>query len=136
MSEIKTELFKVVIAKEVAVDGINGWLDYKSIDPSIRTDHKQAVDKLVSAVMYGNLTIGDGGKLTHVLKFPIGEDGAIKSFDYKGRLTVDEVEACLGAGGSTKIYGAALTGKASGFFGKLDTSDLAILNAVVVFFIN
>lgn len=124
---------KELISKEVATEQVNEWLDGKRVDPLTRTEKVQAVNKLVSAVMYGQLVIHTDGSLTHKLIYPVGDK---TEFNYKGRLTVDEIEACMGVSttSASKLYGAALTGENSGYIGKMDTADAGILNAVVVFF--
>lgn len=128
------------IVREVAEPEVNKWLDLKKIPTTTRKAHQKNFDNIVNAVMHDAISFDEKGVITHKLNFPIEDkDGnpVCSEFKYKLRLTVDEIQACLSAGGDTQIYGAALTSAnpiPAAYFGKLDTTDLSILSSIVVFF--
>lgn len=125
---------------ETAKADVNRWLDLKKIPNAQRSKNQKSFDHLVMAVMHDGISIDKDGVITHKLNYPIENKEGVSvcdSFKYKVRLTADEIQACIEAGGDNKIYGAALTSNnavPSDYFGKIDTTDLNILTSIVVFF--
>jgi hypothetical protein len=129
------------IVREVAEAEVTRWLDFKKIGAKKREDHKDSIDKLIEAVEDGLLTLTDNYEFIQILKFPIGEEGAVTELKYKPRINVEAVQlqmqgikvtdatALIGA------YLAALTNTPKAILKKLDTEDNGIANAIAVFFL-
>ncbi len=134
------------VSVQVAGEEVNKWLDFKRVKPSQRAVYARKISTLIEAVMYGNLVIKPDFSLVHNLNFPLEILNADKSvastidtLEYKARLTAKDISECMNGNidnemDNTIAYGAALSGEATGLMAKLDTSDIAILSSVGVFF--
>jgi hypothetical protein len=133
-----------VVAASVAAEDVKKWLDHKRVKPIKREIQIYYINQLVQAVMYGDLVLNEDFTFTHKLNVPVvnGKDGSsiFDKLTYASRLTVQDVSNVL-EGMNTRneisnsiAYGAALTGKATGLIGRLDTSDLEVMTAVGIFF--
>lgn len=138
----ENNLFPVLVAPEVAVQEVNRWLDYKRVKPTKRMVNAEYIQELVQGICYGDVTINANNHIIHKLNFPIlDKTGGIlfDKLEYVPNLTAQKVNECVSAVGNSQIsmtiaYGAALSGKAVSIIGLLDTTDLAILASVGVFF--
>lgn len=138
----ENNLFPVLVAPELAVQEVNRWLDYKRVKPTKRMVNAEYIQELVQGICYGDVTINANNHIIHKLNFPILDKGGAILFDkleYVPNLTAQKVNECVSAAGNSQIsmtiaYGAALSGKAVAIIGLLDTTDLAILASVGVFF--
>lgn len=131
------------VSYEQAVQEINGWLDAKKIKPKKREAFSDAIENLVSAVSEGALEVCEDMVLKQTLSFPVKDSNGnvvFETLDYKPRLTLYERQECAknvkvgDADGRIMAHAVALTGKAAGLLGKLDTEDGTILQSVTVFF--
>lgn len=131
------------IKKEVAEKEVNSWLDFKKIDPLQREEQKDQVKALVSFVENGNLILNEDFTFTHILKFPLGEDGKmpVKELKYKARLKERELSSSLSnvkaddSEGRLMAHYQALTGEAKGIIAGLDKEDIKIARSIAVFFL-
>lgn len=132
------------IAKEVAIQEFNDWMDYKKVKENKREEAKTQIDELVNAIMDGVLTIDENKNIIHTLEFPIQNQSGettVSKITYKPRLNVrelnDKLKAVKGADGDGRIlaYAKALTGENTGILGNLDTEDYRITSSIVMFFL-
>lgn len=128
-----------VMLHSLAQQEINKWLDYKKLRPAQRQRYIGNIAVLVDAVEYGVLTMDPGTfKFTQLLNFPVKDNNGTLIFDilvYKPRLTMKEVQDCVTSDLSQAIaYGMALTGKAEGHLGQMDSTDAFTLSSIAVFF--
>ncbi len=132
------------VAKEVATEEVNKWLDCKKLSDSDREQHKDSIDRLVSFIMDGVLTLKDDTTFVHTLKFPIEDitgKPAMVSVEYKTRLALHTIHAHMqgvknsDAFGMIVAYISALTGKPKEMIKKMDTSDYSVGSAIAVFFL-
>jgi hypothetical protein len=130
----------MVVSKEIAIQDVNRWLDYKRVRASKREDYKQHIDSLVAAIQDGLLTVEEDHTITQHLLFEIGEGGT-KELKFKPRLTQEQLNPYISklASGSAderlRAYICALTGQAVGIISKLDTEDNTISQSIAVFFL-
>ena len=131
-----------VVVKEAAIVEVNAWLDMRRVRPSVRANLAANIEMIVEAVMYGCITIDPStGVITQTLYDPIKDVNTnavvIDKLEYKTRLTMDEIEAASKAGSDlavSKAVAAALTGKAPAIFGKIQSSDFAVMASIQIFF--
>lgn len=128
----------MVISKDQAELEINSWLDFKKISERKREAFKTNIDNMIEAIMEGNLSLNDETfVLTQTLKFPISD---IKTFDYKPRIKVKEVQDRLqnikggGIFAQSFAYISALTGQLTGIVKELETEDYTLADHISVFF--
>jgi hypothetical protein len=129
------------VAREVAINDVNRWLDYKVVSERKRESLKDSIETLVDAVEDGLLIVNDDHTIIQNLRIvPDGEE-PIKSLTYKPRLKVSEVHMQLAnvkstdADGRVCAYIAALTTKPKGIIRALDTEDYGIGQAIAIFFL-
>lgn len=131
------------ITKEQAEKEIESWLNYKKIDPLQREEQKAQIDALVSFVQNGHLILNEDFTFTHILKFPLGEDGKIpvKELKYQARLKERDLSYKLAqfksddSEGRLMAHYQALTGEAKGIIAGLDKEDIKIARSIAVFFL-
>ncbi|MFA6057282.1 MAG: hypothetical protein WC756_03720 [Taibaiella sp.] len=136
-----------VVSFDIAKKEINAWLDGKRVSDSKREKEHiaDAIETLIDAISYGDATIDpEKMTITQALRFPIlNEDSkpVLSSLTFKPRLRTNElkdrtasVKQGDGIGRICAIAGA-LTGQATAIIEKMDTEDMAIVNAVAVFFL-
>ena len=131
----------MVVAREVAAQEIEKWLDYKKINDRKREQYKDSIDALIDAVSDGVLTVDEDHNLVQSLKFPIGNEVTTSKLEYKPRLKVASVHSALqgvktaDADGRICAYIAALTSQPKGVITALDTEDYSIGQAIAIFFL-
>lgn len=131
------------ITKEAAEKEVDSWLDYKRIDPLQREDQKDQIAALVSYIQNGNLVLNEDFTFTHILKFPLGEDGKmpVRELKYQARLKERDLTHKLSAVKSDDSEGRlmahyqALTGEVKGIISSLDKEDIKIARSIAVFFL-
>jgi hypothetical protein len=129
------------VSKDVAIADVNRWMDSKKIRPSKRTEYKQHIESLVSAVEDCLISVEDDNTITQTLLFPIGEGEGVKTLTFKNRLNTEQVKPFLknidaGDGdGRLNAYICALTSSAVGIINKLDSEDKNISQSIAVFFL-
>lgn len=136
---LKNFLNMQIISKELAAEEVNSWLEYKKVGEAKREQHKDSIKLITDSIVEGYLSLNDDKSLTHVLKFPFGEDVKTTEFKYKARLSGLEVEKAqkgVKEGFAMLMaFAGALTDKGPGLLKHMDTEDIAISNAISVFFI-
>lgn len=128
------------VNRSVAIQDITRWLDEKKVRESKRTEFKQHIDGLISAVEDGLIIVNEDGTITQSLLWPIGEK-EIGELTYKMRLNYEMVKPYLkniqADNGNERLiaYACALTGESSGILNKLDSEDSVIMQSIAVFFL-
>lgn len=137
---------QVKIEKELAQQEVNEWLDYKRIKPNKREASEDAIEALVEAVQYGDLSIDEDKVMTHKLIFPLtneqGEE-TVKELKYQPRVSTGAITQKTGAVKGKALdyntiitaYVSALTDKPLALIERLDTEDRKISQAIVSFFL-
>lgn len=128
------------VTKEIAVQEVEKWLDYKRIKQSQRDSQKAQIDVLIEAVMYGDITISDSADtIEQVLAMPVkGLD--INTLTYQSRITVMDLHKATDGVKATDFdgrlvaYVSALTGKSPSHLKKMESEDFKIAQAIAVFF--
>jgi hypothetical protein len=142
MQETLSTETALVISPEQAMSEVQGWLNYKRVDPVTMQQNFMYVQELAKFVCTGVIVINKDFTITHTLKFPVMlKDGGI-AFDkliYKARVTAMELldMGQLGyetANGKLITTGSILSGKTLAEIGKLDSTDLHVIDALSVFF--
>lgn len=131
------------VAREVATEEIQSWLDAKKVSEKKREEYASQIDTMVEAVCEGNLTLDSSSKdLTQSLKFPIaGEGSTINTLKFKARVKIEAIRVQLASVKTTDPiamqlgYLAALTGTPRGILKELDTDDYSTATAILVFFL-
>lgn len=130
------------IAKDIAAQEVQGWLDFKKIKEKKQESYKDQIEVLVDAVSEGTLEINPETKnITQNLDFPIGSEMKVSKLEYKPRLTVGEIQSHMGgvkatdADGRITAYVAALTNQPKELIKKLDTEDNSIAQSIAIFFL-
>lgn len=131
-----------VIAKPVAQAEIEAWLNFKKVGNKKRTDNQGNIDTLVDAMTGGFLVLDSESKtFTHKLKFPLGEKEDVLSLTYKPRCSYRDARPYLEDVKSTDFderivgYFAALTGSHKAYYRAMDSEDMDIARAIVIFFL-
>lgn len=128
------------VNRSVAIQDITRWLDEKKVRESKRTEFKQHIDGLISAVEDGLIVVNEDGTITQSLLWPIGEK-AVDKLTYKMRLNYEMVKPYLkniqADNGNERLiaYACALTEESSGILNKLDSEDSVIMQSIAVFFL-
>lgn len=129
------------VAKEVAQQDIDKWLDYKRLNDSKRDDYKDSIATLVNAVSDGRLIVDDNCNLVQTLSFPTDGEKSITKLEFKPRLKVGAVHTHLqgvkptDADGRILAYVCALTSSPKEVIRALDTEDYSICQAIALFFL-
>lgn len=138
------ELMPILIDAATAGIEVGKWLDYKRVKPTKRAAYSQYINELIQAVMYGDLVLQNDFSFVHKLNHPIlnekTEDILFDTLTYAPRLSAQKLsEALQGVDVSDEVansiaFGYALSGKAIGLVGRMDTVDLRVLSAIAIFF--
>lgn len=138
--EKKIELNESVITREIAESEVNKWLDYKKVSKQKRILYKDQTEKLINAVMDGNLVLLSDSRFSQKLIFPIGEELIVSEFNYKARLKVGLMEEHVKSMKNndmisvTRAYLCALSNQPKEIINEIDTEDYSIASAIAVFF--
>lgn len=138
------------IAREVAQEDVNSWLDKKKVFAATRERYEDHIETLIEAIMEGALILDAEAKdasgektfeFTHNLLWPIKGEQPIETLKYKSRLNDKQLQPYLkgvksdDADGRLLAHVAALTGTARGILVNLDSADKRISLAIAVFFL-
>lgn len=129
------------VTHEVAVEEIEGWLDYKKIYNSTREENKSSIDLLTEAMEVGDLTLNADHEFVHKLLVPEALSNEIQELKYRARLNDNMLKPHLqgvkatDADGRLLAHVAALTNQPKNVLSKLDSSDKKIMMSIAVFFL-
>jgi len=131
------------VSEDQARAEVNAWLDAKRVKPPKREAHSDAIDDLVYAMVYGQLTLdSETNEFNQKLDVPIeGEGASTTDLKYKFRLRVNETHSKMKGvkandpDGRVMALVAALTGKPRAIIGKLDTGDYSVAQSIALFFL-
>jgi len=129
---------KETMTKELAIEEIKKWLDFKRILPKEREEKQPQTDILVDAMQSGSLILNEDHSLTQILRFELE---TVKELTYKARLTVGEINAKLRGIDSSKAhdllvaYVSVATGSPMGIIKQLDSNDYKVAQAINMFFL-
>jgi len=144
MSNKTAKTVQIAVSRDVAEKDLERWLNHKRIGITKRENMRDNIDILVDAVQDGQLVVEEDCKITQKLAFPPenGEgDVHVSELVYAPRMHFSQIQPKLKGikPGDTETrllgYAAALSGQPIGVLRKLDTVDLAVLQAVAVFFL-
>jgi len=131
---------ETAVSKEVAIEEVNKWLDYKKVSLKRREAAKDYIESLAQGIEDGVLSLDDKTfELTQKLNFTLGEN--TNELVFKPRLTVGTIQRRLSAvksgDGDSRVlaYVCALTGIATALASNLDTEDYAIASTIAYFFL-
>lgn len=129
---------KPEIAREVAEEEINDWLDFKDVfEPS--DEQKASIDVLIKSIMYGRLVYNKEEK-TFVQKLKTPLNDSITELKYRARINDNHVQKYMKGVPQNDVdkrinaYIAALTETSNGIVGGLDYVDKRVANAITTFF--
>lgn len=132
------------VAREVAVQDFERWLNSKRIKDSKREANKDFETIIVEAIMDGILIVEKDNCLTYNFPEPLLSDKGeelLSKLVFKPRIRVHELNTKLRGvksdDGDARIlaYVAAITGQANGLISKLYTEDYTICQAIVMYFL-
>ena len=130
-----------VISKEIALQEVEKWLDYKKISESKKEARTESIDALVEAISDGYLVLNDDFSFVQTLKFPTENEMSFKQLTYKPRLKISTIHSHLqgvkASDGDSRIcaYVAALTSLPKDLIKALDTEDYSIAQGIAIFFL-
>jgi hypothetical protein len=129
------------VAREVAEQEINSWLDYKKVSERKREANKDSIETLVDAVADGSLLLREDKTLVHELKFPTDGDKPLTKLEYVPRLKMSTIHNKLQGvkasdpDGRICAYVGALTSQTIALVRSLETEDYSISQAIAIFFL-
>lgn len=132
---------KEVMPIEQAEAEVTAWLDKNKITPARRGRAETAIENLIEAVQYGTISIGDNGKITHTLAFPL-TDVSLNTLTYKERENTESVMKAISGlkvnTADTQLIAhiAELTDQPYGYITKLHPTDLVVSKSIGVFFMS
>jgi hypothetical protein len=137
-------MFEQKVSQDIATQEVTNWLDYKRVSPKDRAAHADSIETLTDAISYGDLVADEKNNLSYSLQFPI-ENGegevSVSSLVFRPRLTQEMIALRMKGVKATDIdnrilaYASALTNVSMEVLKRLDTVDMKIAQAIVVFFI-
>ncbi len=128
------------VSREVAIEEIEGWLDYRRERPKKREANKEYIEQLIEGVEEGVLSVDEDHNIIFELAFPIGNEKQIKELKFKPLLQVKDYHPHLktvksgDSDGRMMAYICGLTGQNSGVISQLYTNDLTMATNIAVFF--
>lgn len=127
---------KEKVNKEIAVQEVMAWLDYKKVKPHQREKMELSIDHMVECVQYGILSIDTNSyEITQTLDFPV--EGLLEKLTYKPRISVAELNKIAKAANGADVFLAnlsALTNQGVSILSKMDSEDMKLAQAIVGFF--
>ena len=131
-----------VVDGEIALKEVTGWLNYKRVDPFTMQQNWIYIQELVKFLAMGVIVINKDFTITHTLNFPVLLTDGTTAFDkltYKARVTAMELLDMGQSGyetpnGKLITTGSILANKTLAEIGKLDSTDLHVIDALSVFF--
>lgn len=132
-----------VVAREVAEQEVNKWLNFKQISPSKRSAKQDAINALIENIEDGDLVLKEEGEdlfLVQTLKLPTKGELPLTELRYRSRLDIGKLNnrlkqiKGLDPFASVVAYVAALTDQNSAVIQTLDTEDYSISQNIALFF--
>lgn len=127
------------LSKELAIEEVNKWLDFKKVKEKKRVAYKDAIEGLADAISEGSLILNEDFTFTQTLDFPVGADKQFKTLNYKARIDVATIQKYMNgvSTGDGRILAtiAALSGQAKEVVSKMDTEDYSVASSVAIFFL-
>jgi hypothetical protein len=129
------------INREVAVQDFERWLDFKRVSDNKREKSKDQEDLIVDGISNGSITIDDECNIHQILVFPVDGEAGFSELIYRPRINRKLLSVKLKAikaddpDGRISAYAAALCNKAVLQIDKLDTEDLRVADAIVMYFL-
>lgn len=131
----------MVISKDIALQEVEKWLEFKKIGDSKREKQKESIEALIENFSDGVLILKEDMTIVHTLKFPLDGEMPLKTLEYKPRIKTETVQLHLQGikpadiDGRLSAFAAALTSKPKAIINKLDTEDTAIAQSIAIFFL-
>ncbi len=128
---------EIKVPREKAEAEVAAWLDEKKVFPTDRETYKIQVEKLIEACMYGYLVFQDG-QTVHNLLMPLSNMDKLTYVNRANGATLGKnLHDVKSDDGDGRYYAfiAAVSNTPKGVIKSLDSSDLAIAKAYVIFFI-
>lgn len=137
---------KVTVDSETALIDFERWIKIKRIKDQKRQENSKNKfeDVIVSSITEGVLAIDEQGYITHKLIFPVeNNEGELTLETLKyipripGKLLNIKLKGVSSDDGDKRqlAYGAALTQSNTGMLEAMDTEDLRIMQAIVMYFL-
>ena len=132
------------IAREVAEQEFEKWLDFKKVKSTKRLESKDQGEQIISAIENGSIIIDEKNNLVLTLDFPVEDSSGnvtLSTLKFSPRLRVVDLNKRLkgfkadDVDGRVLAYAAALTGENTGIIGCLDTEDYRIVGNIVMYFL-
>lgn len=125
------------VAKEVAKEEVNKWLDGRKIRENVRTKNQDSIETLVALVEAGDLVVNDDLSVEYTLLYPLGKSEQIKTLKIKSRLNLEDTRGVVKFTDKieqTKAMFAAMTDEPLNVFDTLSSQDIGALSAIQAFF--
>ena len=137
---------KKTVSAEAATEQISGWLDFKKVPKAKREkeDAETIIETLTEAVVDGKLEVLENNHLKVHLDFPVEDDEGstvLSTIMLKSRITVQAINKAVRTSKAKTpedkiaVYLSVLSGHPKALIEKVDTTDYALLGAIVVFFL-
>ena len=129
------------INRESAIEDFKKWLDYKRVNENKRQQSSQQEEVIVDAICNGDITIDEECNIHQKLVFPVEGEVGFDELVYRPRINRKLLQAKLrgvkadDVDGRMSAYVAALTNKAILQITNLDTEDLRVADAIVMYFL-
>jgi len=129
------------INRDAAISDFERWLDYKRVSEIKREQSQEQENVIVDGIVSGVVTIDDDCNIHQGLVFPVEGEAGFDELVYRPRINRKMLQSKLrgvksdDADGRISAYAAALTNKAVLQITKLDTEDLRIADAIVMYFL-
>ena len=129
------------ISKELALQEVEKWLDFKKVSANKRESYKDNIDSIANSISDGILVLNEDFTITQNLLFPFGVERKIEKLSYKPRLTTGQVYNHMqgikasDVDGRLQAYICALTGSVKEIVKQLDTEDNAVAQNIAIFFL-
>lgn len=130
-----------VLPREQAEKEVNDWLDFKKMKPRRREEKKDAIEKLIEAVMDGDFVIdSETFKIKYKLSHPLKAEVVTDELIFSPRANAGAIQGAMNDVKSDNVYEtitayvAVLTDKHKNVIKKLDVEDYNMANRIAIFF--
>ena len=130
------------INRETAIQEFEKWLDFKKVSDTKRQSSKDQENTIIDGIVSGQVYIDESCNIHQKLVFPVeGEVAGFEELVYMPRINRKMLQAKLrgvkadSPDDRISAYAAALTNKAIAQIANLDTEDLRIADAIVMYFL-
>lgn len=128
---------KNLLTREKSLKEVEKWLDAKRLRPSVREEHKEAIEGMTECFELGIFSMDEETNvITHKLVF----EGSISELKYKTRINSAEFSKYNQKVKQGDTQGfinakiACLTGQNTSIIANLDHEDLKIASYITIFF--